>query len=236
MRTEELLRAANAPLADIFEGLLADVGAHTRLSARDRALAELSALMGCGGTDAFRARFADALAEGLAPEAVREAVMQAAAYLGMGRALPFVRAAAQAFAERNIAFPPEAENGAEEDGQTRAVRGEALQVAIFGEGMRGFHASGDALTRPINRLLSENCFGDYYVRSGLTVRERELVTFCLLAAQGGCEPQLAGHVAGNFHVGNDAAFLGEVILVLLPWIGYPRSLNALGCVRGAIKA
>ena len=156
MRTEELLRGANAPLADIFEGLLADVGAHTRLSARDRALAELSALMGCGGTDAFRARLADALAEGLAPEAVREAVMQAAAYLGMGRALPFVQAAAQAFAERNIAFPP--------------------------------------------------------------------------------EPQLAGHVAGNLHVGNDAAFLGEVILVLLPWIGYPRSLNALGCVRGAIKA
>ena len=74
-----------------------------------------------------------------------------------------------------------------------------------------------------------------YVREGLSFRERELVTFCLLAAQGGCEAQLAGHVAGNFRVGNDGAALGEAVLVMLPWIGYPRSLNALSCVRKAME-
>lgn len=55
------------------------------------------------------------------------------------------------------------------------------------------------------------------------------------AQQGGCEAQLAGHVAGNFRVGNDGAALGEAVLVMLPWIGYPRSLNALSCVRKAME-
>lgn len=230
MKIDELLRASDGALARIFSRLTADVASRAALPERDRRLAALSACMGCGGTDAFRAELADALDAGFPPEAAREAVMQATAYLGMGRALSFVQAAAEIFAADGVSFPPEPE-----DGGDRAARGEAMQVAIFGEGMRGFHASGDALARPVNLLLSENCFGDYYVRGGLSARERELVTFCLLAAQGGCEAQLAGHVAGNFNVGNDAAYLGKAVLCILPWIGYPRSLNALACVRNAAQ-
>lgn len=230
MQTVELVRASDEELARIFSRLLSDVGGRVKLCERDRRLASLAALMGCGGADAFRAELADALAGGLDGCAAHEAVMQSAAYLGMGRALPFVQAAAQVFAANGIVVPPAAE-----DGRDRSERGEAAQVAIFGEVMRGFHASGDALARPVNALLSENCFGDYYVREGLSFRERELVTFCLLAAQGGCEAQLAGHVAGNFRVGNDGAALGEAVLVMLPWIGYPRSLNALSCVRKAME-
>ena len=41
-----------------------------------------------------------------------------------------------------------------------------------------------------------NCFGDYYTRKGLTLAERELITFCFLMAQGGCEPQLIAHSKG----------------------------------------
>ena len=231
MQIDDVVREADSALADIFQGLLQDVGAHTKLSSNDRMLAELAALMGCGGETAFRARLIDALENGLLPESAREAVMQAAAYLGMGRALPFVQAASEIFLSRGVQLAPEERNLRE-----RATRGEELQVQIFGEGMRGFHASGDALSRPVNLLLSKNCFGDYYVREGLSLRERELVTFCLLAAQGGCEAQLAGHIAGNQNVGNDTAYLGEVILCILPWIGYPRSLNALTCLKNAKKS
>ena len=228
MQTDDVVRGADSALADIFYGLLRDVGARTKLTSNDRMLAELSALMGCGAEAAFRAKLADALGGGLSPAAAREAVMQSAAYLGMGRALPFVQAASEIFRARGEIFAPE-----KNDARERAVRGEEMQVQIFGDGMRGFHASGDALTRPVNLLLSENCFGDYYVREGLSLRERELVTFCLLASQGGCEAQLAGHIAGNRNVGNDASYLGEVIVCILPWIGYPRSLNALTCLKNA---
>jgi len=51
--------------------------------------------------------------------------------------------------------------------------------------------------------LSANCFGDYYTRTGLDLKTRELLTFSMLASLGGCEPQLLGHVAANLSVGND---------------------------------
>jgi 4-carboxymuconolactone decarboxylase len=51
------------------------------------------------------------------------------------------------------------------------------------------------------QFLSANCFGDYYTRGGIDVRTRELLTFAMLAALGGCDPQVKGHVAANLHVG-----------------------------------
>lgn len=64
-------------------------------------------------------------------------------------------------------------------------------------------------------------------------RQREMITFCFLAAQGGCGPQLASHAAANIRIGNDRQFLIRVISQCLPYIGYPRSLNALRCMKEA---
>lgn len=80
-------------------------------------------------------------------------------------------------------------------------------------------------------FLAANCFGDYYTRSGLGLKTRELVTFALLIAIGGCEPQVKGHVQGNFKVGNHKEVLLDVITQLLPYLGYPRTLNALRCLN-----
>mgnify|MGYP000902114875 CR=1 FL=1 len=57
-----------------------------------------------------------------------------------------------------------------------------------------------------------------------------------LAAQGGCEPQLTSHAGANMRIGNDKAFLIQIISQCLPYIGYPRSLNALRCVNDAAQA
>ncbi|HEX5050977.1 MAG TPA: carboxymuconolactone decarboxylase family protein [Planctomycetota bacterium] len=59
---------------------------------------------------------------------------------------------------------------------------------------------------------------------------RELLTFSMLAALGGCEPPLAGHVAANLAVGNHRQTLIDIATVLLPFIGYPRTLTALRIV------
>jgi 4-carboxymuconolactone decarboxylase len=53
---------------------------------------------------------------------------------------------------------------------------------------------------------------------------------------GGCEPQLVSHAAANMKAGNDKAFLIKIISQCLPYIGYPRSLNALRCVNEAAKS
>ncbi len=65
---------------------------------------------------------------------------------------------------------------------------------------------------------------------------REVITFCFLSAQGGCEPQLIGHAAANMRIGNDKGFLIKIISQCGPYIGYPRSLNALRCVNEAAKS
>ena len=118
--------------------------------------------------------------------------------------------------------------------ENRLEKGSQAQVDIFGERMRDFWKSGPEESRHINRWLAENCFGDYYTRTGLDYRQREMITFCFLAAQGGCEPQLASHIAANIRLGNDKAFLIQIISQWVPFIGYPRCLNALRCVDEAV--
>lgn len=118
---------------------------------------------------------------------------------------------------------------------TRLEAGRQAQVDIMGEGMKDFYKSGPEESRHINYWLTDNCFGDYYTRTGLDYKQREMVTFCFLAAQGGCEPQLTSHASANIRIGNDKEFLIKVISQCIPYIGYPRSLNALRCVNNAAE-
>ena len=59
--------------------------------------------------------------------------------------------------------------------------------------------------------------------------EAEKRGFRLLALRG-CEPQLKGHIQGNLNLGNDRSTLLGVITQLLPYLGYPRTLNAMRCL------
>ena len=90
-------------------------------------------------------------------------------------------------------------------------------------------AAGDELH--FQRFLSANCFGDYVSRAGIGVPVRELLTFAILTALGGCDAQVRGHVAANLNVGNTRQDLLDVLTVLVPFIGYPRTLNALAAVN-----
>ncbi len=203
------------------------------LDRRTRFLAILASLIGCQGLDAYRETLPAALRCGLTPVEVKETVYQAAAYLGFGRVLPFLYAANDVLRAAGVPLPLEGQ--ATTTRETRLAAGNQAQVDIFGEGMRGFQDSGPEETRHINRWLAANCFGDYYTRRGLNCREREMITFCFLAAQGGCEPQLISHTRGNLNLGNDRAFLIRVVSQCLPYIGYPRSLNALRCIDEASR-
>jgi 4-carboxymuconolactone decarboxylase len=53
----------------------------------------------------------------------------------------------------------------------------------------------------------------------------------MLLSLGGCEPQLKGHIQGNLNVGNDKEKLLSVVTQLLPYVGYPRTLNAIRCIN-----
>lgn len=203
----------------------------SKLDPKTRYLAILAALMGCQGIEAFRAMAPAALRAGVTAVEFKELVYQGAAYLGLGRTLPFLQQANQLLEEQGVPLPLPPQGTTTP--ATRIQAGNEAQVEIFGAQMRGFQNSGPAESRHINRWLAGNCFGDYYTRGGLDCRQREMITFCFLAAQGGCEPQLVSHAAGNLRIGNHKAFLIDVLSQCLPYIGYPRSLNALRSLNEA---
>ena len=193
-----------------------------------RHMAILATLLGCQGTDAFRLELPRALDAGVTPVMAKEVIYQAVDYLGMGRVLPFLRAANEILEARGISLPLEGQ--ATTTLEDRLEKGAQAQAEIFGEHMLEAWKAGH-----INRWLAANCFGDYYTRTGLDLKQREMVTFCYLAAQGGCEPQLTAHAKGNMNLGNDREFLTKVVSQCLPYIGYPRSLNAIACINKAAE-
>ena len=199
-----------------------------QLEEKTRCMAVLATLIGCGGVDAYREMLPKALQQGVAPESVKEIIYQATAYLGYGRMMPLLEATNAVLARMGVALPLETQ--ATTTIEDRLEKGAQAQAEIFGDAMREAWKKGT-----INRWLAENCFGDYYTRKGLTLAEREMITFCFLMAQGGCEPQLIAHAKGNMNVGNNPDFLMRVVSQCLPYIGYPRSLNALNCIRQAAE-
>lgn len=203
------------------------------LDDKTRFMAILSTLLGCQGADEFRVMLPAALNFGVTPIEVKEIVYQAVAYLGIGRVFPFLKITNEVLLERGISLPLPGQ--ATTEAENRREAGTQAQVDIFGENMRDFWKSGPEESRHINCWLADNCFGDYYTRTGLDYKQREMITFCFLAAQGGCEPQLTSHAAANMRIGNDKEFLIKVISQCLPYIGYPRSLNALRCINEAVK-
>lgn len=220
--------------AEIFTNFAFDEAVNqSNLDDKTAFIAILAALLGCQGLDEFKDIVPAALNMGVTPIEIKEIVYQATAYLGIGRVLPFLNAVNEIFISRNIKLPLDSQS--ETATENRLEKGIQAQVDIFGDSMRDFYKSGPEDRRHINRWLASNCFGDYYTRNGLDYKQREMITFCYLLAQGGCEPQLISHASANIKIGNDKQFLINVISRCLPFVGYPRSLNALRCVDEAAK-
>ena len=224
------LKQADPELADLFWNFAymeVPKEKGQELGEKTRYLAILATLLGCQGGELFREILSEALDNGVTAIEAKEVVYQAVAYLGIGRVFPFIKITNEVMENLGIHLPLEKQSTTIPE--TRAEAGEQMQVDIFGERFKGFHASGPEETRHINRWLAGNCFGDYYTRTGLDVKQREMITFCYLAAQG-TEIQLKGHIGGNAAVGNDRKFLIAVVSQCMPYIGYPRTLNALRCI------
>jgi 4-carboxymuconolactone decarboxylase len=189
-------------------------------------MVQLAAMIAGQAVAEYRVMVSAALTVGVSPVEVKEIVYQAVPYVGMARVFDFLHATNDVLAERGIELPLPGQSTTTP--QTRYERGLAVQKQIVGaERVDALYANAPADEQHIQRFLSANCFGDHLTRGGIDVPTRELLTFAMLAALGGCEPQLAGHVAANRNVGNDRGRLVDVLTQLLPYIGYPRTLNAL---------
>ena len=224
------LTASDPEFAAIKEQLIyGEVYAEEKISAKLRELVILVVAATNQTMNEVKHHTAAALAVGVKPEKIREAVYHCAPYIGLGKAENAVNVVNEVFAEKGVALPgPSGQTVTEE---SRLPDGIAAQKSIFGEHIDAMRAAAPENQKNIQDYLSAYCFGDFYTRKFLTIPERELLTFAILAAQGGCEPQVKAHVGGNAAVGNGKETLLAALTVCLPYIGFPRTLNALGCVN-----
>lgn len=79
-------------------------------------------------------------------------------------------------------------------------------------------------------------FGGTYQREGIELRDRQMLTMAALAAMGGAEPQLTGHITTAVEVaGMSEREVAECFVHLMPYIGIPKVLAAMRCMREAFE-
>lgn len=114
------------------------------------------------------------------------------------------------------------------------ARGEKLLRKIDGDKVAdNLITDYEKLAPDFARYLVEFAFGEIYAREG-DLKQRELVAIASLATMGGCDKQLATHVRGAFNVGLSEAEVVEAVMTLIPYIGFPRALNAIAVVKMAV--
>jgi 4-carboxymuconolactone decarboxylase len=113
----------------------------------------------------------------------------------------------------------------------RYERGEKLLRKIDGDKVAdNLITDYERLAPDFTRYLIEFAFGEIYAREG-DLKQKELVAIASLATMGGCDKQLGTHVRGALNVGLTEAEIVETVMTLIPYIGFPKALNAMAVVK-----
>jgi 4-carboxymuconolactone decarboxylase len=153
--------------------------------------------------------------------------------VGVAKVIDFLYATNEIFTERDIELPLEKQSTTSPE--NRHTKGLELMKATFGEQIEAMQKNTSDDQKYIQDYLSGNCLGDYYTRKGLDMKTRELLTFSILISMGGTDSQVRRHIQGNLNVGNNREPLIGITTQLLPYIGYPRTLNALNAIDEITK-
>ncbi|EDT77049.1 carboxymuconolactone decarboxylase family protein [Clostridium butyricum] len=175
-----------------------------------------------------------ALNIGISPVEIKETLYQCAPYVGFSKVQNAIVVTNQIFEEKGVKLPLENQSTTTED--NRIAKGIEVQKSIFGsENIDNLRANAPDNLKHIQDYLSGYCFGDICGRNSLDIKIRELITFSIIATLGGCENQLRAHIGGNAAIGNDKEILLNVITQCMPYIGFPRTLNAITCINEVLK-
>ncbi|WP_083249388.1 carboxymuconolactone decarboxylase family protein [Brachyspira hampsonii] len=217
-------------LESIFNNFLyGEVYNHGSLDAKLRELVTLVSLTASQGTDFIKDHVEIALNVGVTPIEIKEALYQCSPYVGFPRVFAALEKANEIFKAKNISLPIESQSTVTEE--TRFDKGLETQVSIFGNAILTAHSNAAPNQKHIQNYLSANCFGDFYTRTGLYLKTRELLTFIMIISLGGAEPQAIAHANANIAMGNTKDMMIEAVTQCLPYIGYPRTLNAITVIN-----
>ena len=225
------VKLTDPELIEVFDNFaFDDVLSFGNLDTKTRTLITAASNIAVGALSEYKMIIRAALNVGATPVEIKEVLYQAVPYVGIARVLDFIHATNDELTARSIKLPLESQSTSNRE--NRMERGAEVLREIFGENQVGnMYQNALPSQRHIQDYLVGNCFGDHVSRTGLDLKTRELLTFSMLISLGGCESQVKGHINGNVGVGNDKTTLLSAITHLIPYIGYPRALNALACLN-----
>ncbi len=97
----------------------------------------------------------------------------------------------------------------------------------------GSNAGVRELDEDLWRIVTEANFGTIWSRTGLSLRDRELICISMLIALGA--HGVALHFKHAHHVGLTDEELKEVVLQAIPYAGLPRALAAMALLKRVQK-
>jgi 4-carboxymuconolactone decarboxylase len=228
------LKVTDPEFIELFDNFAFDeVTSYGNLDTKTRVMMILASTIASQALSEYKIMADGALNVGVTPIEIKEILYQSVPYVGIAKVVDFIYATNEIFQSKGIKIPLEGQSTT--SAETRYEKGLALQKSIFGEMIDKMYETSPQNQLHIQKYLSANCFGDYYTRKGLDIKIRELLTFAMLISMGGTESQVRGHIQGNVNIGNSKETLLSVVTQLLPYIGYPRTLNAIKCLNEIIK-
>lgn len=225
-KTQEDMRMVAQALEKYTQGtLLGDVRKRAGLSARDRSIVTLAALIARSQTTEMPYYLNLALDNGVKPREISEIITHLAFYSGWGNAVSAVAAAKDIFVQRKIGadqLPPASPALLPQDEAAEAQR--ATRVG------QQFGAVAPAIVADTTNLL----FGDLWLRPDLAPRDRSLVTVSSLIATGQVA-QIPYHLNRAMDNGLTQPQAAEAMSHLAFYVGWPNVFSALPVAKDVFE-
>lgn len=117
----------------------------------------------------------------------------------------------------------------------KAGRGMAVRREVLGdEYVDRALAGATEFTKPMQELVTENCWGEIWTREALPRRTRSLVTIAMLAALK-APVELRAHVRGALRNGCTVEEIREVLLQAAVYCGVPAGIDAFRAAKDAVE-
>lgn len=224
--------STNPELMEILQNVIFGEVFHIGdLDHKMRELITVSVLSAMQTLPQLKAHIHAALNVGNTPLEVRETIYGCAPLIGFPRTLNAVGVFDEVMKERGIPLP--LEKSASVNEENRHEKGTEIQNALYGDEVKkAMRSLPEGYRNAVPDLLTDFCFGDFYTRKGLSVKQRELLSLTVLAALG-AEKQIGAHIVGNLKAGNDKNVMLAAMVQALPYIGFPNALSAINLIKTA---
>ena len=114
-------------------------------------------------------------------------------------------------------------------------KGMEITRKLWGERAGGRGLPAQALAPEFFKLVAESCFGMFWSRPQLALRDRSLCTVAQLAALGKSN-ELKAHLAGALNLGIQREELIEVLMQTSQYAGIPAAVTALNAAAEVLNS